>query len=109
MLTLGVRRYSPGPKNSHGIPAPLYSAPIPWQVYGYGPGENTEPAAPNRNQSTHGWVVYAPTSENTPTEHDLVVIAGEDYHVDGRPKDYTHGPWPHPTAGIEVHLTRTEG
>jgi hypothetical protein len=29
--------------------------------------------------------------------------------VEGRPADWTKGPWPHPTAGIVVELKRAEG
>lgn len=109
MFTLGVRRYSPGPKNAHGKPTPVYGDPIDWPVYGYGPGPNTEPGDPNRDASVIAWTVYAPTGDATPTEHDLVILEGDTYRVDGRPEDYTHGPWPHPTAGVAVNLTRTEG
>ena len=36
-------------------------------------------------------------------------LGGEEYEVEGRPADWTHGPWPHPTAGIVVELKRAEG
>lgn len=109
MFTLGVRRAIFAPADAHGVRNVTYSDPQPWSVYGYGPGTNTEPRAPFRDQVVTEWTVYAPASDEAPTEWDRVVIDGVDYDVEGRPLDYTHGPWEHPTAGLAVNLNRTEG
>lgn len=109
MYALAVRRYEPGPKDAHGTPAVLHGEPEPWAVWGYAPGDNTEPINANRDLSLIEWTVYAPANEQAPGERDLVVLDGETYRVDGRPADFTKGPWPHPTAGITVLLRKADG
>lgn len=115
METLQVRRRVVGTADSHGKKAITYAEPADWVVDGYAPGAagssvgNSEPARPNRDLSLILWSVYAPASDDAPTELDRVILGGVEYEVDGRPDDWTHGPWPHPTAGIVVELKRAEG
>lgn len=108
MVTLQVRRRTTATKDSHGNPAVSFADPAPWCVYGYEP-INAERDTVDRDLSTIGWKVYAPPSCETPTELDRVILEGAEYAVDGRPADWTDGPWSHPTAGDVVLLRRTEG
>lgn len=107
--TLGVKRRQAGATDAHGNPVVTYAAPTDWHVHGYAPGANVDPANPNRDLSLILWTVYAPASDEAPGELDKVVLDGVEYAVEGRPADWTKGPWPHPTAGIVVELKRAEG
>lgn len=109
MITLAVRRYQSGSIDAHGNAVPSWGDPEPWIVRGYAPGAMAEPTEPNRDLSLIEWTVYADASDEAPRERDRVVLAGEEYAVEGRPADWTKGPWPHPTAGIVVELKRAEG
>lgn len=107
--TLGVRRkVSGGSKNARGNKTETYAAAADWPVYGYGPGANGEPGLPNRNLSNILWTVYAPVSEDAPSEDDLVVIDGTEYAVEGRPQDFSRGPFGF-AGGLVVELKRAEG
>lgn len=112
-FVLGVRRLLAGDDvetDAHGNPVKTYADPTPWPVHGFSPGSNAEPGGDgNRDLSVIEWTVYAPASDKAPGEHDLVVLLGVEYAVEGRPADWTNGPWPHPTAGLSVELRRAEG
>ncbi len=107
--TLEIRRFLSDGVDSHGNDVPVYGDPEPWPVHGYSPGANDEPGYANRDLSLILWTVYAPADALVPRERDLVLLAGEAYRVDGRPSDWTHGPWPFPGAGVSVALVRAEG
>lgn len=109
MQTLKVKRRQVGAKDPHGNPVVTYADGIDWPVHGYSPGANVEPGQPNRDLSLILWTVYAPAGGNAPSELDLVTLEGTDYAVEGRPADWTKGPWQHPTAGIVVELKKAEG
>lgn len=115
MQTLTVRRRQVGgaggtQKDAHGNPVVTFADPAPWPVYGAAPGVSVEGGAGLRDLSTILWEVYAPAGDQTPHELDRVIGPdGTEYEVDGRPQDYTRGPWPHPTAGVVVTLKRVEG
>jgi hypothetical protein len=115
METLQVRRRVVGAADSHGTKAITWAAGTDWVVDGYAPGAagssigNSEPFRPNRDLSLILWTVYAPANADAPMELDRVVLGGVEYDVEGRPDDWTHGPWPHPTAGIVVELKVAEG
>lgn len=107
--TLGVKRRVVGSADAHGKKAITYATAVDWPVHAYAPGASTEPAAPNRDLSLILWTVYAPADGLVPTELDRVVLEGVEYAVEGRPADWTNGPWAHPTAGTVVELKRAEG
>lgn len=106
---LAVRRRQTGAKNAHGNPVVTFGEPESWWVWGYAPGANEEPGGPNRDLTNIEWSVYAPMDSRVPSEGDRVVIAGAEYEVDGRPEDWTNGPWAQANAGVVVRLKRTEG
>ena len=108
-MILHVRRYTSGTEDAHGNADSDYAEPVEWDVLGVAPGGMAEPYYPDRDLSDIAWTVYALPSDNTPTERDRVDFDGDTYEVNGRPKDWTHGPWQNPSAGIVVELKRTEG
>lgn len=109
MQTLQVKRRQKGAPDAHGNPVITYAAAADWGVHGYAPGASEAPPDPNRDLSLILWTVYAPANDEVPNEFDLVTLGGVDYEVAARPADWTHGPWPHPTAGVVVELKRAEG
>lgn len=108
-FTLHVRRLELGDEDRHGNKAKTFGTAVPWVVRGYAPGANVENGDPHRDLSTILWTVYADANDDLPTEHDLVVLNGDEYAVEGRPADWTHGPWFNPVAGAVVELKRPEG
>ena len=107
--TLGVRRHAGSVKDAHGNTTSVFAEPIAWPVHGVAPGAMDEPFEARRDSSLVLWTVYAPKSSATPTERDRVIFDGVEYAVNGRPKDWTRGPWPNPAAGIVVELRNVEG
>jgi hypothetical protein len=107
--TLGVRRRETGSDDDHGNAEATYGAAEDWVVRGYAPGANNEGGDPARDLSNILWTVYADASDDVPGELDLVVLEGDEYAVEGRPADWTHGPWFNPVAGVVVELKRAEG
>lgn len=81
-----------------------------WPVHGYVEGvATTEQVGDNRaDLSVIAYTVYAPAAAS-PGEYDEVQLAGQWYPVNGRPKDYSHGPWPFPGAGVVVELRKVNG
>ena len=80
-----------------------------WRVHSVAPGVMDEPGLQNRDMSRIVYTVFGPKSDAPTTESAEVKVDGEWFPVDGKPKDWTRGPWPHPTAGVVVELTRVEG
>lgn len=108
--TLHVRRLVEGARDAHNNPAKVYGDPEPWPVHGLAPGASAETAQDNRRDlSRILWTVYAPADATLPGEHDLVVLDEQEYRVEGRPDDWTRGPWEHPITGAVVELARIEG
>jgi hypothetical protein len=108
-MILTVRRRTAGTRDAHGNVAVTYAAGTPWTVRGVAPGAMLEPAVPNRDRSDIAWTVYADASPDVPGALDRVEWDGVTYEVDGTPKDWTHGPWENPAAGVVVELKRMEG
>lgn len=107
--TLQVRRYSSSTKDAHGNTAAVFGEPQDWTVRGLAPGSMEEPGRTNRDLSVIEWTVYADRSNDAPTERDRVLVDNEEFSVEGRPSDWTRGPWATPGAGIVVELRRPEG
>ncbi len=107
---LQVKRRVVSPtKDARGNYPVSFPTSIDWPVSGIAPGANVEPGLPNRDLSLILWTVYAPVHDNQPTELDRVVLNGVEYAVEGRPADWSNGPWLHPNAGVVVELKRAEG
>jgi hypothetical protein len=80
-----------------------------WAVHFVSPGAMAEPGHPNRDASTIVYSVAGPKAGAPSSEHAEIKVDGEWFPVDGRPKDWTRGPWSHPSAGVVVELKRVEG
>lgn len=107
---LQVRRFSPaGEPDAHGNTAATYGDPESWVVRGLAPGAMDEPGNANRDLSLIEWTVYADANDSAPGERDLVLVDGDEFTVEGRPSDWTRGPWANPAAGLVIELRRAEG
>ena len=89
--------------------AATFAPPAPWMVRGLAPGAFNEDGTQNRDRVEIVWTVYADKSEDVPTERDRVIVGGDSFEVNGRPQDWTLGPWENPVAGVVVELKRMEG
>ena len=107
-MDLLVRRLVSGTEDAHGNSSSTYGAPVAWTVRGLAPGSMAENLI-DRNSSEVEWTVYADDSPQVPTEADIVVVDGDEFTVNGRPADWTRGPYPNPQAGVVVELRRVEG
>lgn len=107
--TLKVRAATTGTADGFGN-HPTTWAERDWPVHAYVEGAaTTDQAGDNRaDLSVIAYTVYAPATD-PPGEYDEVRVAGRWYPVDGRPKDYSHGPWVAPFAGVVVELRRVDG
>lgn len=110
-----VRSSAAGGEDAHGNPTAGWGAPRDWWVHAVAPGASEEPRKPNRDLSVVEWTVYAP-ADGHPGERDQVSLPWEDvasvlvwHDVEGRPDDWTKGPWPADFAGVVVQLRRPEG
>lgn len=118
--TVGLRRWSQSGRDAHGNPVQEHAAPVAVAVHAVYPRVAEEPEEPNRWQTREGLTVLAPAG-TVVGEHDRVVwpfvvddagavlLAGDEFEVDGHVGDWTKGPWAHPTAGVSFDLTRVEG
>lgn len=105
---LHIRRFTTV-VNEYGDDETSWGAPEPWPVHAVAPGPMEEPWRSARDLSVIAYTVYAPADGPRLHEQDVVVVDGEDYQVDGRPMDYSRGPWQMEHAGIVVALKRAEG
>lgn len=107
--TLHVKRFAAGAVGAHGNAAAGHGDPVEWDVYGLAPGASQEPTQSNRDLSEIEWTVFAPNNDELPTEKDLVVVDEVEYAVEGRPADWTRGPFGGGVAGVVIELRRAEG
>lgn len=107
--TLAVKRLTTTGTDSHNNPITDYADPVDWPVHAYASGANDEPAQQGRDLSNVLWTVYAPVDDKLPGALDLVVLGGEDYAVEGEPRDYSHDPWQHRVGGAVVYLKDARG
>jgi len=106
-----VKPYAGTTEDAHGNTTTVHGASREWRVHAIAPGASEEPRKPNRDLSVIAWTIYGPAT-NLPGEHDLIALPwapDEWYDVEGRPDDWTHGPWTNPVAGAVVELRRPEG
>jgi len=103
--TVDVLRRSSGGTDAHGNPVTSYGDPETHRVYAIAPGGSTEPFEGNRDAVTWDLDVLSPAPIAEP--QDRVVVAGDVYEVEGRPDDFTRGPfgW---APGYRIRLNRVE-
>lgn len=107
--TLQVRTRTSTTDDGLGNVDTEWSAERPWNVRQIDPGQSAEPYLPNRDLSSVEYAVHAGKTGDVPGEDDQVQVDGVWFDVDGKPADWTRGPWPNPVAGVVVLLKRVEG
>lgn len=111
--TLGIQSREVSGIDERGNFIETWADPRPWPVSGIAPA-TTDETHQQRDGVRIDLEVYAPATQTVPGELDRVIVldgpyAGE-YAVEGRPEDWTQGPWPSTSyAGVKVGLRRTEG
>jgi hypothetical protein len=106
VYTVSVRRYAAGAKDAHGNPVASHGSPEPLQVYGVAPKGSQEPGADRLAVSTGLMLLMPPEAVLGP--HDLVIVDGDEWEIEGEVADYTRGPFGF-RPGKTVALKRTEG
>lgn len=108
-IVLGLKRYTKT-VDRYGDEVVGWADPVDWPVHGIAPGPQGESFDPTRDRSVIAWTVYAPKTGPVPHERDRVLVDGIEFDIDGRPADWTRGPWePRQRVGIVVELRRIEG
>lgn len=106
--TLRVRTQETGPDDDLGNSTSTW-VERDWRVHSYVQGPaTTEQLASNRDLSVIAYTVLAPAVA-IPGEYDEVAVGGVWHAVNGRPADYSHGPWVFPEAGAVVELRTANG
>lgn len=107
---LGVMRYVLGLPDRYGNHEDTWELdPKPWLVHGYWTPGGEEPWRAGRDLSNVVWSVLAPATPDAPGDRDRIIIGGVEYEIDGKPGDYSHGPWSMPFAGLVYDLKLSEG
>lgn len=92
--------------DAHGNPVDSLAEPVEVLVYAIAPRFATEPD-PTRGAEVVGLNLLAPVG-TVIGPHDVVVIDGEDYEVDGETADWTRGPFDW-APGVSINLKKAEG
>ena len=106
---LRVRKYIPGAKDDWNNAVDSWADPYDWMVRSVDPVSNREVPQANRDLANIAYVVQADVGPLVPGYRDKVLVGDDEYDVDGRPDDWSKGPWPNPVAGVTVWLKRVEG
>ncbi len=106
--TVTVEPYQAGATDSHGNQLNQWGAGRQEPVHGAGPGGTSEPREANRDAVTWDLDLLVPATFVC-GYRDRVTWAGVVYEVEGRPEDYSAGPWWRDGPGAVVHLRRVEG
>lgn len=108
LITLTLRTYTEAGLDDFGNPVRTW-VERPWIVTGMAPGAIQDPMQPNREASIVAWTVYAEKSATPPTDADQVLVDGAWLPVNGRPADWTRGPYGVDPGGLVVELRRADG
>ena len=107
--TVRVRTLTTGPADDFGNATETW-AEADWKVHGIAPGAMDEPGQANRDLSLIAWTIYGPAPSPVAASSEVRLPGDTAWmKVDGAPKDWTLGPWEHPTAGVVVELRRADG
>lgn len=104
-----VRRYVAGAKDEFNNAVDAWQDPTDWWVRSIDPVTGREPDQSFRDLASLALKIEADKTPDVPTYRDIVIVDGVEYPVDGRPDDWTQGPWTNPVAGVTVYLRRVEG
>lgn len=102
-----VRRHSEG-LDADDNPVSVFADPVPFTVSSAEPGPSRELGRDGRDVQQVAWTLTVPR-RTVLGERDVIVWQGSEYRVDGRPLDWTLGPWPNPAARIQVGIRRVTG
>ena len=105
---LTVREPTAGARDEFGNPTTTWKERT-WRVHAIAPGAMAEPEQENRDLSLVLYTVLGPAVGAPTSAHAQIRVDGEWLDIDGKPSDWTRGPWAHPTAGVSVMLRRAEG
>ena len=108
MLTLTARSFTGSGVDDFGNPVKTW-VERDWIVSGMAPGAVQDPMQPNRDASVVAWTVYADAAAATPTDADQVLVDGAWLAVNGRPADWTRGPFGTGPGGVVVELRKVDG
>lgn len=107
--TVRVRTLTAGPVDDFGNATEAW-VEADWKVHGIAPGAMDEPGQANRDLSLVAWTIYGPAPSPVAASSEVRLPGDTAWMtVDGEPKDWTRGPWEHPTAGVVVELRRADG
>lgn len=106
--TVGHRVFSSTGRDSHGNPIKTFAPAVDLKVCGIAPGAMAEPDNINRDLSVVLFSLFCPAG-TVVGELDRIVMGVDEYDIEGRPKDYTQGPWDNSIAGVVIELKATEG
>lgn len=104
---LPVRRSVAGAPDPHGNPATVWESGTV-KAHSVEPGPTAEEIRAGRKLSDVDWTVYAVAGTSLGAA-DEVQWLGRWYGVVGASKDWTHGPWDTPVAGVVVELKAQDG
>lgn len=105
---LQVKGYQTGAQDAHGNAAVTYAAPRDWAVHSIEPLLHRAEREVRRSPMLD-YLILAPADDQLPGEHDIVVLDGVDYAVNGRPRYWSEaGPWSFPDAPAQVEIKRME-
>lgn len=106
--TVAHKRYDGGAVDAHGNPKPSWLAPVDLKVHAIAPGAMEVDRDGTRDLSKVLYTLLCPAG-TTADIKDLIGVDGTDYAIEGEPKDWSRGPWHHPTAGVQIYLKAVEG
>ncbi len=107
--TVGVKRLVEGDRDAMGVKQDSWAEPVDWPVMAPYPASMEEPRRDDRDVSVSSLAILGPSGHpNEPRDRDRVVVGGVEYEVDGKPRDWSQGPWGW-SAGVQVNVKRVEG
>lgn len=105
----GRKAYAGKVRDALGNTRDTWADPVDFPVIWGSPGDNTgEPVIKNRDASVVEWTLCVPPGTEL-SGRDRVVWRGQEYGIEGEPRDWTLGPWRNPLAAVLVSLKLTEG
>lgn len=110
MVTLLIRAAgAAGGVDGFGNPVDTPGVPRVWEAWGLAPGVQGEQAGSGGREAVPvEWTVYGPV-DGAPSAYDEVQVDGVWLPVNGRPQDWTRGPFGPRNAGVVVELRGVQG
>lgn len=106
--TVQRKPYQGTVEDVHGNVTDSWGTAVDLPVHGIAPGAMDEPGQGQRDVSMVEFSLLCPAG-TVADERDRITLDGKDFDINGRPRDYTRGPWDNPVAGVVIELKRVEG